>query len=198
MRPSVDQITALHRKYAPTQGLFDLVFTHCHIVEEIAAQLIKQRSLMVDEELVAAGCLLHDIGVYCLFDKSGLEVDPAYIKHGVLGYQILKDEGFPEAICRFASCHTGVGLTERDVTKGGLPLPSGDYSARTPEERLVMFADKFHSKTTPPTFNTTAWYAEYIARFGADKQKKFLRMATEFGEPNISALAKKYGHSTRS
>lgn len=49
-------------------------------------------------------------------------------------------------------CHTGVGLTKEDVLVQGLPLPPADYVAITPEERLVMYADKFHSKTTPPTF----------------------------------------------
>lgn len=67
------------------------------------------------------------------------------------GEAILKSEGFPEKLWRFASHHTGVGLT-RDVINQKLPLPEADYLVETDEELLVMYADKFHSKQLVKTF----------------------------------------------
>ncbi len=37
-----------------------------------------------------------------------------------------------------------------------LPVPPADYLAETPEERLVMYADKFHSKSHPGRFLSPA------------------------------------------
>ena len=101
--PSASEIEALHRKYAPTESVFELVFTHCKIVSNIAMQLAEKSGANVDIELVRVGCLLHDIGVYPLFDKNGVETDTSkYITHGVLGEEILQNEGFAEELCRFA------------------------------------------------------------------------------------------------
>lgn len=191
--PTYDEIVALHKKYAPSQAAFDLVFTHCQIVWELAEQLIKKSNLPVNAELVKAGCLLHDIGVYRLYLPDG-EIDHAnYIKHGTEGYALLKEEGFDEQFCRFASCHTGVGLTKEEIQEEGLPIPPADYSAETPEEQLIMYADKFHTKTTPPKFMTADTYAEKQRKFGEEKAERFRQFQKEFGTPDLELLAEKYG-----
>ncbi|GAA2348468.1 hypothetical protein GCM10010170_036960 [Dactylosporangium salmoneum] len=142
----------------------------------------------VDAALVRAGCLLHDIGVYRL-----APVD-AYIRHGLLGHEVLAELGFPEPLARFCSHHTGVGLTRDDVRRQDLPLPLGDYVAETAEERLVMYADKFHSKSTPPHFVSAAAYTAAVARFGDGKAAAFKAMVAEYGEPDLAPLAAEYGH----
>ena len=188
-----DEIVALHKKYAPSDAAFDLVFTHCQIVWELAEQLIKQSILPVNSELVKVGCLLHDIGVYRLYLPNG-EIDHAnYIKHDTEGYALLKEEGFDEQFCRFASCHTGVGLAKQEIEEEDLPIPPADYFAETPEEQLIMYADKFHTKTTPPKFMTADAYAEKQRRFGEEKVKRFRQFQKEFGTPELEPLAKKYG-----
>ena len=53
--PSTDEIIKLHKKYAPSDAAFDLVFTHSQIVWQLAEQLIKNSNLAVDSELVKAG-----------------------------------------------------------------------------------------------------------------------------------------------
>src|SRR5215813_12177153 len=156
--PTDRQIRALHERYAPTAEAFDLVYTHCEIVCKLAEQLLGSRRATLDADLVRAGSLLHDIGVYRLFSPSG-ELDHAnYVRHGVLGYELLRDLGFPDLLCRFCSCHTGGGLSRDDVLRQKLPLPVDDYLAESAEEKVVMYADKFHSKTTPPVFVTAASY----------------------------------------
>jgi uncharacterized protein len=196
--PTLEQIEALHHKYALSDAGFDLVFTHCKIVSEIAVQCIASKGLDVDTELVKVGCLLHDIGVYTLLDKDGKErPDTHYITHGLRGEAVLKDEGFPEVIWRFASHHTGVGLTKQDIISQNLPLSPQDYEADTKEEEVIMYADKFHSKEIPPCFNTYEYYKRAVARFGQQKAEKFEQMAQEFGVPDLAPLIEKYGHQTR-
>jgi uncharacterized protein len=195
--PSVEDIRALHAKYAPTQEAFDLVHTHCEIVWSVAQDLIARSAPDVDVDLVRAGCLLHDIGVYRLYDAEGRLDHKNYVRHGVLGHEILSEEGFPERLCRFCSCHTGVGLTKHDIVSLDLPVPAGDYLAETAEERLVMYADKFHSKTSPPTFLTASSYARFIERYGSEKADAFTALRAEFGEPDVRALAARHGHALK-
>ncbi|MEV4331778.1 HD domain-containing protein [Streptomyces sp. NPDC049597] len=193
--PSVDEIRALHLKYAPNDAAFGLVFTHCEIVWRVAERLIAVSGCGVDADLVRAGCLLHDIGVYRLYDVEGRLNGQNYVRHGVLGHEALEAEGLPEVLCRFCSCHTGVGLSKEDVLAQRLPLPPADYLAVTPEERLVMYADKFHSKTTPPKFVSPDTYAAYVGRFGQDKVAAFRALRAVFGDPELEHLAAAYGHA---
>lgn len=197
--PSPAEIEALHHRYAPNQDAFEAVYIHCQIVWDIARQLMIDSSsrFSVDEELVKVGALLHDIGVYRLYNSQG-KVDQAnYIRHGILGEDVLKEAGFDEVMCRFASRHTGVGLSKNDIVLQKLPLPPQDFLAETDEELLVMYADKFHSKTDPPCFNTANYYKQHVRRFGEDKVTKFEEMIQKFGVPDIDRLAKKYGHNIR-
>jgi uncharacterized protein len=198
MNYSPEDLEELHRKYAPSDEVFDLVYTHCNIVLDIANQLIENGNFAVNADLIRVGCMVHDIGVHPLFNSSGVLKDGVkYITHGTEGEAILKNEGFPEKLWRFASHHTGVGLTKADVINQKLPLPEADYLAETDEELLVMYADKFHSKTTPPYFNSYEWYKNDIAQFGKDKVIKFEAMAAKFGVPDLAPLSKKYGFEIR-
>jgi len=192
--PSDEAILALHERHAPTREALGIVYEHCRIVCEIAEQLHARSGADVDIKLVRAGSLLHDVGVYRLYDDAGQLDHANYIRHGVLGHELLAMEGLPEVICRFASHHTGVGLTRDDVLRQELPLPPGDYLAETVEERLVMYADKFHSKTTPPTLVTADAYAAYVRRFGEGKVVAFEAMRAEFGEPDLSPFGASHGY----
>jgi uncharacterized protein len=183
--PTVEEIRELHRRLAPDEAAFNLVHTHCEIVWRIAEQLLPED---VDADLVRAGCLLHDVGVYALTRADD------YVRHGVLGHALLRDAGWGDTLARFCDHHTGVGISRADVLRQRLPLPAGDYLAETPEEQIVMYADKFHSKTTPPTFVSATTYAAAVRRFGEDKQRRFAAMVKKFGEPDLEALSRRYGH----
>ncbi|MEU4562450.1 HD domain-containing protein [Actinoplanes sp. NPDC023936] len=192
MIPSETQIRAMHREAAPSRAAFESVWTHCRIVWSIASQLIASSGAPdLDADLVRAGCLLHDIGVY------RLAVDDAYVRHGVLGAELARELGLPEVLSRFCSHHTGVGITAEDVARQGLPMPVADYLAESAEERIVMYADKFHSKSTPPSFVTSDTFAAAVGRFGADKPARFDALTREFGQPNLTPLAREFGHSVR-
>ncbi|WP_193514628.1 HD domain-containing protein [Streptomyces griseoloalbus] len=185
--PGPEEIRALHEKYAPSVEAFTLVHTHCEIVWSIAEQLLSAPRLRhLDGELVRAGCLLHDIGVYRLYGEDGRLDHGNYIRHGLLGHEILEQEGFPETLRRFCSHHTGVGVTRQDVLSQGLPLPPADYLAVTEEERLVMYADKFHSKSRPSAFLSPDEYAAHVRRFGEEKVTAFHALRAEFGDPDLA------------
>ncbi|GGW35082.1 HD domain-containing protein [Streptomyces griseoloalbus] len=186
--PGPEEIRALHEKYAPTVEAFTLVHTHCEIVWSIAERLLSAPRLRhLDGELVRAGCLLHDIGVYRLYGEDGRLDHGNYIRHGLLGHEILEQEGFPETLRRFCSHHTGVGVTRQDVLSQGLPLPPADYLAVTEEERLVMYADKFHSKSRPSAYLSPDEYAAHVRRFGEDKVTAFHALRAEFGDPDLTS-----------
>jgi uncharacterized protein len=194
---SDEEVRALHARYAPTPAAFDLVHTHCVVVAAVAAQLLQRRPQPVDAALVHVGCLLHDIGVYRLYDAQGRIDRPNYLRHGILGEQLLRDLGYPEVLSRFCSHHTGVGLTSEDVVRYHLPLPVADYLAETPEEELVMYADTFHSKGDPPGFVPPSRVRRELARFGPDKVTRFDDLARCFGEPDLPELAARFGHGVR-
>ena len=188
MNPAPDEIRALHREIAPSAEAFELVHTHCEIVWAVARQLLHARDLALDAELVRAGCLLHDIGVHLLGDAD-------YIRHGVLGESFLNERGYPAVVSRFCAHHTGAGITRDDVVRQALPLPVADYLADSGEERLVMYADKFHSKSTPPVFVTATTYAESARLFGAEQADRFSSLVSEFGEPDLTELSQRFGHA---
>jgi uncharacterized protein len=195
--PGPEEIRALHRKHAPTAEAFELVHTHCEIVWSVAERLISASRLDVDAELVRAGCLLHDIGVYRLYGDDGRLDHENYVRHGLLGHELLAREGFPEPLCRFCSHHTGVGLTRHDIETQRLPLPPDDYLAVTAEERLVMYADKFHTKSRPSVFLTPDEYAAHVRRFGEEKVTAFETLRTEFGDPDLDRPVPYGGASAR-
>lgn len=186
--PSPEEIRALHEEWAPTPEAFRSVHTHCEIVWRIAEHLIETSGLEVDFELVRAGCLLHDIGVYRLYSDDGVLDHKSYIRHGLLGHELLEQAGLPETLRRFCSHHTGVGVTRQDIEQQGLPLPPGDYVAVSPEEKLVMYADKFHSKSRPTSLLTPDEYAAHVRRFGEEKVAAFQRLREAFGDPDLGLL----------
>ncbi|WP_331767201.1 HDIG domain-containing metalloprotein [Embleya sp. NBC_00896] len=193
--PTVAEITVLHQAYAPTRAAFEKVHTHCGIVWRIAEQLLAgPGGAGLDADLVRAGCLLHDIGVYRLYDDEGRLDGANYVRHGLLGAEILRKEGLPEVLHRFCSCHTGVGLTRHDVLSQDLPIPVDDYLPESAEERLVMYADKFHSKSNPPRFLRSATFAAKIRRFGEDKVVAFDALMAEFGVPELGPFEAEFGH----
>ncbi|MBH1933841.1 HDIG domain-containing protein [Streptomyces sp. AV19] len=194
--PTDAEIRALHEKYAPSRAAFELVHTHCEIVRDIALQLLSTDGRhALDAELVRVGALVHDIGVYRLLGEDGWLEGVPYVRHGVLGHEILRQEGFPERLCRFCSCHTGVGISREDIRRQGLDLPAADYLAETGEEQLVMYADKFHTKSTPPAFVSADAYAAQIGRFGAEKAVAFAELRARFGEPGLDGIRERYGYA---
>jgi uncharacterized protein len=187
--PTPKQIRVIHQQNAPSRQLFELVHGHCQVVWQIAQQLLSARPQPVDPALVQVGCLIHDLGVYRLVLPSG-EMDSAnYLRHGILGAQLLADLGYPPELGRFCSHHIGTGLSRQEIIARQLPIPPADYFPTTVAERLVAYADKFHQKSTPPRFVSIASYLARTKDRGPEKAAQFTALRAEFGDPELEALA---------
>lgn len=196
---SKKDIQKLHQKYA--QGIdkkrfLELIWTHSEIVAEIAIRIARHlkevKKIRTNSSLLEAGSLVHDIGVYECFDED-LNPDsalPQYISHGYLGYQILKKEGYPEELARFALTHIGTGITREDIKRENLPFRLGDYIPITLEEEIVCYADKFHTKY--PSFNSFKEQKRRLEKFEASKGIVMGRFKKKFGIPDLSDLEVKY------
>lgn len=153
----------------------------------------------LDARIPVLGALVHDIGTYRVLKNDGSDGEPLqfdgdkYIQHGILGYELLLEEGYDESIAQFARNHTGVGLTYEEVRRQHLPLPPDDYVPMDLGQEVVMVADKYHSKSVPPKFLTAGAYERKAARFGEDNAAQWRELVHKYGEPDVHALAEEYG-----
>ena len=214
MIPNVPMAEALHRQYAPSQAAYELIHTHCQIIAALAVRMadqVNERLLRgddpdgvlperpLDRDLVRIGALLHDIGTYRILKDDGSQGRPLtfqgerYIEHGLEGYRLLLDAGVDESVAQFARNHTGVGLTRRQVEEEHLNLPPDDYLPVNPEQEVVMYADKFHSKHQPPIFVSEPTAAKRTAKYGPDNLARWRQLVARYGVPDLQPLAEHYG-----
>lgn len=196
MMPSKTQIEKIHRRYAQNDKVFHLIYEHCQIVAEIALWCVKEKQLKVNTDILEAGCLLHDIGTYALFDPNGRDNNEHnYKQHAIFGAALVLEEGLDPRIADIIRTHVLMGLTKKEIIANNFGMPQKDYEPATIEGRLLCYADRFHSKR--PTFNA---YEPLIKRLSQDlpyQAAKLKSAAEEFGIPNIEELAKKYNHPIR-
>ena len=125
-----------------------IIVGHGRAVAGLALKVCRLLGLAEDEcRFVEEAALLHDIGVCRIIaPKLGLEHGFPYIMHGIIGREILEQEGLPRhaLVCER---HIGVGLTVEDIIRQGLPLPQRDMSPLSTAEQIVCFADLFYSKS---------------------------------------------------
>ncbi len=196
--PSIDEIEKLHRKYAPNDKVYNLVYGHCQIVCEIALWCVDQMkdSSKVDKDLLRASCLLHDIGTYLFFDEEAkVSNDRMYVQHAILGSKILADEGIDSRICRLVQDHVLMGLSKEEIASRPFPLPNKDYIPDSIEGRLLCYGDRYHSKH--PVFNSYDFFLKILEADLPLQAKKFKDWAKEFGIPDVKKLADKYQHPIR-
>ncbi|MCA1744679.1 MAG: HD domain-containing protein [Bacteroidales bacterium] len=124
-----------------------ILITHSSMVRDKALRIAQLHpELKADTRLLEAGALLHDIGIIRT-QAPGIDCHGShpYIMHGVLGYELLKENGFHD-IAKVAERHTGAGLSSDEIRQQELPLPLRDMLPISIEEQIIAFADKFFSK----------------------------------------------------
>jgi uncharacterized protein len=140
----------LARHYEPTSPLYALITTHSFLVAHKARKLgehLIAQGRQIDLDFVTEATLLHDIGVgLCDAPEILCHGKEPYIRHGVLGREVLEQEGLTRhaLVCER---HTGAGISRKEVEDEDLPLPRRDYIPVSIEEKLICVADKFYSKT---------------------------------------------------
>jgi len=187
----------LHKKYAKSELLLSLVWTHSNIVAEIAIDRLDNGEFEksnIKREFVIQASLLHDIGVYACggFEwMPGQEpVDRPYVQHTVVGAWILQQEGYDPSIVQVTHNHAGVGINTLDITNYGLQLPAQDFVPRSTFEQLISFSAKFHSKA--PKFKDVSEIELGLKSYGQEKVDVFHEWLSAFGEPNLEPLKEKY------
>jgi len=113
------------------------VIKHCKAVTKLAletANVLKEKGLKVDSELVEIGALLHDIG------RSKTHT----VHHAVVGAEIAKAAGLPDSVVSIIKRHVGGGITASEAEKLG--WPEDVYVPVTLEEKIVSYADKLIEK----------------------------------------------------
>jgi len=131
-----------------TPRTVEILMVHGKMVAGKALEVCGHLNLDADSrKLVLEAAYLHDIGV-CLTSAAeiGCNGTEPYIRHGVLGREILEAEGLPlhALICER---HTGVGLTIEDIDSQKLPLPRRDMTPHSLAERVICFSDLFFPRT---------------------------------------------------
>jgi len=100
----------------------------------------------IDIEFIRQAALLHDIGIFATHAPTlGCYGNQPYLRHGIIGYEILLEEGLPRhaSVCKN---HIGVGLSAAEIKKQCLPLPRQDFIPQNIEEQIITYADLFFSK----------------------------------------------------
>ncbi len=194
----IRRMAALHRALAPSDHAYDIIHTHCEIVARLALSVARACDLTVNERLLAIGGLVHDIGTYQLIKNDGsdggqLTFKNKYIQHGIRGYKLLKACKYGEDVAEFARNHTGIGLTASMVRDQQLPLPVDDYVPVTTEQDLVMYADKFHTKSDPAEFVDYDRCIRRAAKHGADNARNMGLLIEKYGMPPLGDAAREYG-----
>lgn len=163
----VDEL--IDKYYSDNAPLREILLTHSRSVADMALDVAHRHpELGADETFLYEAAMLHDIGVF-LTDAPGIQCfgHEPYIKHGLLGGELLRREGLPRH-ARVAERHTGTGLTRETILRQALPLPLADYSPETIEEQLICYADKFFSKSHLERVRTPEQVLKSLEKFGAD------------------------------
>ena len=159
---------AIIDKYYPADGeLRRVLLKHSRQVANRCLQIVRKHlELPVDVQFLEEAAMLHDIGIFrCDAPSIYCHGTEPYIKHGPIGGDILRSEGFPRH-ARVAERHTGTGLP--------------GYEPETLEEEIVCYADKFYSKSNPDQVRTVLETAQSLEKFGHEGVEKFLAWSRKF------------------
>ena len=163
----MDYLSIINKYYPENDELRQLLVKHSRQVADRCLQIAKKhKELPVDVQCLEEAAMLHDIGI-CRCDAPSIHchgTEP-YIRHGVLGGEMLRQEGF-ERHARVCERHTGTGLP--------------GYEPETLEEQIVCYADKFYSKSAPDHVRSVLETAQSLEKFGHEGVKKFLAWSERF------------------
>ena len=159
----------IHKYCEGNDALEQLLLRHSGDVARRAVRIARAHpELGADETFLWEAAMLHDIGI-CRVDAPSIfcyGTEP-YIRHGILGAEILRSEGLPRH-ADVAERHTGTGLTAAEIARQNLPLPPHDFTPRTIEEQIICYADKFYSKSHPDVEKTPGQAMRSLEKFGSE------------------------------
>lgn len=163
----MDYQAVIDKFYPADNQLRRVLLQHSRQVADRCLAIVrKHRELSVDVQFLEEAAMLHDIGIFrCHAPSIYCYGEEPYLRHGPIGGDILRAEGFPRH-ARVAERHTGTGLP--------------GYEPETLEEQIVCYADKFYSKSHPDRVLTVLETAQSLEKFGHEGVLKFLAWAERF------------------
>ena len=171
----------IHKYCEGNEPLEQVLLRHSEDVARRALKIAKAHpELGADETFLWEAAMLHDIGI-CRVDAPSIYcygTEP-YIRHGLLGGEILRGEGLPRH-ARVAERHTGTGLTAIEIERQNLPLPCQDFTPESIEEQIVCYADKFYSKTRLDVEKTPEQAMRSLEKFGSQGADVFKAWMARF------------------
>lgn len=172
----MDYLAIIDQYYPLGSKVRDILLTHSECVARKALQIAdKHPELKLDRNFIQEAAMLHDIGIVKC-DAPGIEcfgIEP-YIKHGIIGADMLRAAGYPKH-ARVCERHTGAGIALQDIIEQHLPLPHQDFLPETMEEQVICYADKFYSKTHLDRVRTPEQARKSLERFGKEGSERFAR-----------------------
>lgn len=174
--------TIIDRYYPAGTRLRDIFMAHSRSVAQLALDIAGRNALPLDPDEIEAAAMLHDIGIFATNAPSiACTGDQPYIRHGIIGAELMRSLGVDERFARVAERHTGSGLTTYEIEQQNLPLPHRDFLPETLLERLICYADKFYSKSGDMKLKRTDRVRASLAAKSTEAAKRFDRLADEFG-----------------
>lgn len=171
----LDVYAILEKYYQKHSQAHQILTIHSECVAKKALEIARRRKeWKLDKALIYEGAMLHDIGIFrCDAPSIGCVGEEPYIKHGVIGSELLMSEGLPKhaLICER---HTGVGITLEMIIQRNLPLPHREMVPISLEEQIICFADCFFSKSGDPTKEKSVeQIVKGMSKHGAEQVLKF-------------------------
>ncbi len=171
----------IDKYYPPGTPRRVIYLSHCKAVAGLAMEIAERKNLPLEADDVWSAAMLHDIGIFLTDAPSiGCTGTEPYIRHGILGAELLRREGMPESWARVAERHTGAGITIEDIDIQSLPLPRRDYVPETLLERLVCYADKFYSKSGDMKRKSIDRVIASMERISQATLDRFMQLHDEF------------------
>ncbi len=171
-------------KYYPADtAVRGILIDHSLMVAAEALGIADRKRLPLSPEEIVTAAMLHDIGI-AFTDADGIDCHGSepYIRHGILGAELLRRDGVDEKYARVAERHTGAGLTHEEIVSRGLPLPlDRSYMPATLLEKLICYADCFWSKPRPKERKTLERVRSGMERHGAPILARFDALHEQFG-----------------
>ena len=182
---NMNPIDFLERYYDRHSKAFDILVAHGNQVAHKALKAAeKVGHLGPDLDFIEKAAMLHDVGIF-LTDtpQLGCKGIHPYIRHGVLGYDLLIEAGQPQ-LALVCERHVGVGISADDVHRFNLPLPKRDMVPISIEEQIICYADKFFSKNGNGCDKTQeksiAQVTSSLKKYGQDKVNRFQKWVEIF------------------
>ena len=181
----MNPINILEQYYDRHSTAFEILLAHgSQVAQKALKAAAKVSHLEPDFDFIEQAAMLHDVGIFLTATPQlGCTGTQPYIRHGVLGYDLLMEAGWP-LLALVCERHVGVGISAADVLRFNLPLPERDMLPISIEEQIICYADKFFSKKGNGTLKAQEKNIDQIMRklqkYGQDKVDRFQKWVEMF------------------